>query len=119
MANKKNYTGLLILVLVILMGGGLVSCISISKVEETETSKTLLAAASEIFAAENNGMALDQFKAAYELKFTGLEFGEQLETFGSGDMYLDFLYEGRDYRLTLVPGEHGYVSARRCVEKIN
>ncbi|MDR1238498.1 MAG: hypothetical protein LBK27_00130 [Treponema sp.] len=115
---KKNYKGLFIMILAAVMVGGLVSCVSVSEVKETETSITLLAAANEILAAEENGMLVDQFQAAFTEKFAGLEFGGQLGSLGSGDVNLDFLYEGLNYRITLVPGEQGYVSARRCVEKV-
>jgi hypothetical protein len=116
---KKIYKGLFIIVLVAVMVGGLASCISVSQVQETEISKTLLTPANEILAAEEDGMLVEQFQSVFEEKFPGLKFGEQLGSLGTDNVNLDFVYEGKNYRLSLVPGEHGYVSARRCVEKTN
>jgi hypothetical protein len=121
---KKNYNGLFVMVLALVLIGEFVSCASFSVGQQTETSQMLLKGANEMLVNRDNGMLLDQFRAAFELKYPGTKFDSQYGLL-TDPIDLTFTYEGRNYRLSMncksddnTSGfvKYRYLSAKMCVD---
>ena len=83
---------------------------------ETETSKMLLGAATEVLLSRESGLAYDVFKVAYESKVDGL----RVSMVGMSYTELSLTYQGRKYLLSLTRAlrnsKEVLTAAQKCVD---
>jgi Co/Zn/Cd efflux system component len=107
MTSKQNWSKILLITFVFLMvlsgcSTMMAGLFGIGAIE-TETSKMLQNAANEILLTRPNGMSVDQFQAAFELRFPGLRSVTTLNI----TTPWNFEYEGKEYRMSFNTAREG------------